>query len=169
VLCGLVLGTGINTFDVTGRFSENTIRHTRGGAMLVEDSGPTVVENNLGEKNFLLALENYWDAGLWVDGSLDVEVRGNTFRDSWGGVGIMITDEEGAYPEKSKGTIVEGNTVTGHLAGVLVWGYGSCPPPADVIPNYDGLESDNTLADNAYQGEAHPVWCDPKFLGGQTP
>ncbi len=169
VRCGEVLGTGINTFEVTGRFSENTIRRTRGGAILIEDGGPAVVENNLGEQNFLLSLGNYWDAGVWVDGSVSVEVRGNTFRDSWGGVGIMVTDEEGAYPERAKATVVEGNTVTGHLAGILVWGYGSCPPPADAVTDYGHLERDNMLVDNAFQGEAHAVWCDPMFLGGELP
>ncbi len=169
VRCGIVLGTGINTFAITGRIRENTIRHTRGGAMLIEDGGPAIVENNVGEQNFLLALNNYWDAGLWVDGSVDVEVRGNTFRESWGGVGIMITDEEKAYPQTSKGTLIQGNTVDGHLAGVLVWGYGACPPPSDVITNYESLESDNTLTNNTYQGEGHPVWCVPEFIGGQVP
>lgn len=59
VLCGEVLGTGINTFEVSGTISGNTIRSTRGGAMLLEDSGPALVENNIAEGNFLLAVDNY--------------------------------------------------------------------------------------------------------------
>lgn len=169
VLCGEVLGTGINTFEVSGTFVRNTVRRTRGGAFLIEKGGPAVLENNRGEKNYLLAFANYWDAGIWLDESKDVVVTNNTFVDDWGGVGILVSDEEGAYPEASTGMTLTGNTVRGHLAGVHVWGYGVCPPPDDAITNWNTLESENTLENNVYQGMDYPVRCDASFAGGDLP
>ncbi len=169
VLCGAVLGTGINTFEVSGTLSGNTIRRNRGGAMLVEDGGPMTVEANLAEDNFFLAVDNYWDAGVWVDGSADVTVRANTFRDNYEGVGVMVTDEEGAYPSASVGTVIEDNAITGHIAGVLAWGYGTCPPPEDAVPGWADLAATNELAGNDAHGEDAPTMCDPDFAGGERP
>lgn len=169
VLCGDVLGTGINTFEASGTISGNTIRRTRGGAMLVEDGKSMVVKDNIAESNYLLAIDNYWDAALWVDGSHDIEVTGNQFHDNWGGAGIEVSDEEGAYPETSKNITIADNEIRNHAVGVLVWGYGSCPPPSDAIVDYDALESNNTLTDNGYGGSEKEVVCDPDFMGGSVP
>ncbi|RMH40257.1 MAG: hypothetical protein D6689_14260 [Deltaproteobacteria bacterium] len=170
VLCGEVLGTGINTFAISGRVANNTIRRTRGGAMLIEDGDDATVEDNLGEHNFLLALNNYWDAGLWIDGAVGVTARNNTFKDNYGGVGIIVSDSDNQYPDgRSKNVTIQGNTIDGHLAGIHVWGFGACPPPSDVVTNYATLEADNTLTNNAFQGDAFPIRCDEEFFGGVEP
>ncbi len=169
-LCGEALGTGINTFEASGVIRGNTIVHTRGGGILVEKStGPFLIENNLAEKNDFLAPNNYWDAGIWIDESVDVTLRNNRFRDNWGGAGVMVSDEEGAYPRSSKQITLTHNTLTGNFVGVLVWGYGQCPPPADVIPNWPTLTQDNDLSANRFDDSEHAVWCDPDFVGGQIP
>ncbi|RME85549.1 MAG: right-handed parallel beta-helix repeat-containing protein [Caldilineae bacterium] len=170
VLCGDVLGTGINTFEASGVIRGNTIRHTRGGGILVEKStGPFLVEDNVVEKNDLLAPDNYWDGGIWIDESVDVTVGKNRFSDNWGGAGIQISDEEGAYPRSSKQITVTGNTLTGNFAGVLIWGYGVCPPPGDVITNWESLLQDNRVAENRFDGKDYPIRCDPEFVGGEVP
>ncbi len=170
VLCGEVLGTGINTFESSGIIEGNTLRRTRGGAMLVEKSaGPFMVNENLAEQNYLLALDNYWDAALWIDESVDVEVRDNTFRANYGGAGVQISDEEGSYPSASRQIRMYGNTIVGNTVGILVWGYDQCPPPADVALNWQTLEADNQLTGNLYRGEDTPILCDPMFVGGTLP
>lgn len=170
VACGMVLGTGINTFESSGRIQDNIIQATRGGAMLIEKSqGPFIVADNLVEHNFLLALNNYWDAGLWLDQSTDIYVEGNLFRDNFGGPAIEISDEEHAYPEASRQITLTGNSMSGNLAGVLVWGYGSCPPPEDVISNWETLLSDNVIEAHSWRGEDARLLCYPDFLGGMLP
>ncbi|RMF11629.1 MAG: hypothetical protein D6761_13930, partial [Candidatus Dadabacteria bacterium] len=87
----------------------------------------------------------------------------------YGGGGIQISDEEGAYPNASKKIGIYGNAISGNTVGIFVWGYGQCPPPDDVVTNWDTLEDDNTLVGNIYNSTDTPVLCDPDFVGGQLP
>ncbi len=170
MLCGEVLGTGINTFEASGIIRNNEIVRTRGGGMLVEKSvGPVRVEGNLVTRNFFLAVDNYWDAGIWIDESVDVLVRQNQFIANWGGAGVMVSDEERAYPAASKQITITDNVLTDNFAGVLVWGFGECPPPDDVITNWSRLTVENEFSRNTFNGQPRPVWCDPDFVGGDVP
>lgn len=168
-LAGEALGTGVNTYEASGTIRNNHIHGNRGGGVLIEQGHDALVEGNLIEANWLLAIDNYWDGAIWVDGSRDIELVGNTVRNNYGGAGIMVTDEEGSFPDRSVRTSLAGNTVEGHLAGVLAWGFGACPPPAGAILDYDTLEMRNTLRDNTFGGVARDVWCDPMFVGGTRP
>ncbi|RME74454.1 MAG: hypothetical protein D6776_05225 [Planctomycetota bacterium] len=171
VLAGRVLGTGINTFESSGgTIADNTITLTRGGGILIEDGSAVTVTGNAIVDNFLLAYDNYWDGGVWVDGSRDVTLRDNTIERNYGGAGVQISDEEGRYPTSSKEIRLTGNTIRDNLgAGVLIWGYGQCPPPADAVLDHASLTTDNTIVNNRLQGSAADLLCDPTFLGGELP
>jgi parallel beta-helix repeat protein len=144
------LGTGINTYenhDVIIR--DNYIHGTTGGGILVEDSFQVLVENNRIEDNQLDANGDYWDGGIWVDGGLDISLRGNQISDH-NGPGIVLSDEDVQYPQASFGYIVEENIITDNLVGMFIWNWGQCPVDNAIIQL-----SDNQLTGNQ-DGE---TWC----------
>ncbi len=169
VLGARALGTAVNTFESSGIVRDNVMYYNRGAGVLVEDGHDTLVENNRIEANWLLLEGDYWDGGIWVDGSVDVELVGNEIRNNHGGGGIEISDEDDGFPARSVRTVVRDNVVEGHFAGVLVWGFEECPPPAEAISDYASLETRNTLRDNTFRGQPRDVWCDPEFIGGEAP
>ncbi len=146
-----VLGTGINTYEVFETvIRDNYIVNTIGGGILVEDGGNVLLEGNVIAENELDANGDYWDGGIWVDGSHDVIVRGNKLQDNHGPA-IVISDEERQYPRSSYAILVTENQASGNLVAVFMWNYGLCPPPAEAVQLYD-----NDFYDNEISG----YWCE---------
>ncbi len=144
------LGTGINTYELFDSIIRNNhITKTTGGGILVEDGGNVLVENNIIENNELDANGDYWDGGIWVDGSYNVTLRENTIRDNHG-PGMVLSDEDVQYPQTSYGIVVEGNHVSGNLTAVYMWNYGICPPPEEAI----------RIGENEFTHNEDPeLWC----------
>lgn len=146
-----ILGTGINTYElVEGVIRQNQIVGNIGGGILVENGAEVLVENNHIEGNQLDANGDYWDGGIWVDGSRQVVLRGNTIINNLG-PGIVISDEDVRYPAASIGTRLEGNIVRHNLYGLYSWNFGVCPLPEDAL-----LLAGNEIRDN----DERDFWCE---------
>lgn len=92
ILDGGVLGTGINTFNISdARISNNLSADNTGGGILIEDGFGVEVTGNEIRGNQLDAAGDYWDAGTWVDGSVDILVEANNIRDNLG-LAIQVSD-----------------------------------------------------------------------------
>ncbi len=155
-----VLGTGINTYEMTDSIiRDNFVSNTIGGGVLVEDGDNVLVENNRIENNELDANGDYWDGGIWVDGSTGVTLRGNIIRDNHG-PGLNLSDEDVQYPDASTDYIIENNIITGNLFGVYVWNFGKCPAPDDAVRFLD-----NQIEDNLEQD----IWCNTWVCGEGQP
>ncbi len=146
-----VLGTGIDTYELEDAVIRgNTVRDTIGGGILVEDGRRVLVAGNAITQNELDANGDYWDGGIWLDGSIDVTLRGNRVTANHG-PGVEISDEDHQYPRASRGYLLEGNTVTANLFGLYVWNYGRCP-----LMNPRILR----LVGNRIEGNSrHDFWC----------
>ncbi len=145
-----ILGMGINTFELFDSVIRgNDVHDTIGGGILVEDGGNVLVEGNRIHHNELDANGDYWDGGIWVDGSRQVTLRGNPITENHG-PGLNLSDEDVRYPEASIGTLVEENVITGNLFGVYTWNFGQCPVPEDAI-----RFAENRVEDNAERD----FWC----------
>lgn len=141
------LGTGINTYEMTDSIiRDNLVQNTIGGGILVEDGENILVENNHIENNELDANGDYWDGGIWVDGSTNITLRGNTITGNHGPA-LTLSDEEARYPATSTGWLVEDNILTGNLFGVYVWNFGQCPAPEEAI-RFSGNQVHDNSRDN---------------------
>jgi parallel beta-helix repeat protein len=138
-----LMGTGINVYGCNhciirrNRSYENT-----GGGLLVEDSTDVLVESNdLYANDCDATADEWWDAGIWLDGGSDVTLRGNTVRDNIG-PGIQVSNEDDQDPT---GYLLEGNTVAGNTVGLYVWGFGAQDLPAETVLRLDNNDfSGNT-------------------------
>lgn len=155
------LGTGINTFElVDGIIRDNDVHDTVGGGVLVEDGAEVLVENNRIHTNELDANGDYWDGGVWVDGSKNVTLRGNVIRGNHG-PGVVLSDENVQYPQTSFGYVLEANTISGNLYGVHIWNWGQCPVTDESIIRL----TDNQFSDNR-NGD---IWCQEWVCGEGQP
>jgi len=155
------LGTGINTFELTnGIIRDNDIHDTVGGGILVEDGADVLVENNRIQNNELDANGDYWDGGVWVDGSKNVTLRNNTITGNHG-PGVVLSDEDLQYPQASFGFVLERNTITDNLYGVHEWNWGQCPVSDESIIR---------LTDNQFSGNSKgDIWCQEWLCSDESP
>lgn len=155
-----VLGTGINTYEVSDSIiRDNFVSDTIGGGILVEDGQNVLVENNQITNNELDANGDYWDGGIWVDGSVNVTLRGNTITANHG-PGLNLSDEDVQYPDASNRYLIENNTITENIFGVYVWNFGECPAPGHAIQ----------FRDNQIQGNLRQdLWCETWVCGQGQP
>jgi parallel beta-helix repeat protein len=132
----LLMGTGINTFECTDcTIRNNESYENTGGGILVEDGVNVLVEgNNVFDNDVDASIDEWWDAGLWVDGGHDIIIRNNTFTGNLG-PGIEISDEDYQNPY---GYILENNTSTGNYYGIYIWNFGSNDWPPDNILHTSG-------------------------------
>lgn len=143
---GRLMGTGIDTFNLTDSVIRNNRSYNNtGGGMLVEDSTNVLVEGNEIFGNDLDATaEEWWDGGIWIDGGRDITLRNNTIHDNLG-PGVEISDEDNQQPT---GYVLENNTITGNLYGIYIWNFGTTElPPADILELTDNDVSGNTTQD----------------------
>ena len=163
-----VLGMGINTYEMTDSIIRgNVVQNTIGGGILIENGKNILVENNriarpgcrAREINELDANGDYWDGGIWVDGSVNITLRSNIIRDNHG-PGFNLSDEDVQYPNASTGYLIENNTLTGNLFGVYVWNFGTCPAPEEAVKFLD-----NRIEDNLEQN----LWCESWVCGEGQP
>jgi nitrous oxidase accessory protein NosD len=156
-----ILGTGINTYELTDAIiRDNHSHHNVGGGILVEDGVNVLVEGNQIDHNELDAGGDYWDGAIWVDGGHDVTLQGNTVVDNHGPA-IQISDEGVQYPDASFAYVVQENTVTGNRFGVYLWNFGVCPFPSSEIVRF----VDNTVEGNTVQ----EFWCEEWPCGVEKP
>ncbi len=142
----LLMGTGINTYGNTDCTIRNNKSHDNtGGGLLVEDSINVLVEGNTVYDNDCDAgADEWWDAGLWVDGGHHVTVRNNTFTGNLG-AGIEISDEDDQSPYAY---VLENNTCTGNYFGIYIWNFGTTGWPAEnILKNTNNRFEDNTRKD----------------------
>jgi parallel beta-helix repeat protein len=156
-LPGLLMGTGINTFHCSAStIRDNQCHHNIGGGILVEDGVDVLVEgNNVYDNDVDATAEEWWDAGLWVDGGHDITIRNNTFTGNLG-PGIQISDEDIQNPY---GYILENNTSTGNYYGLYIWNFGS----EDLPPDHILLMSGNDISNNSILDTWIVAWgCPPE-------
>ena len=141
-----LMGTGINTYANRNVIIRDNLSHgNTGGGFLVEDSHNVLFEGNKAYENDCDAsVDEWWDAGLWVDGGGDVIVRNNIFRDNLG-AGIEISDEDLQNPT---GYVLENNICTGNYFGIFIWNFGTTDwPDESVIKNINNQFTGNTQQD----------------------
>ena len=151
-----LMGTGLNVYAC----DHCIIRHNRsyeniGGGLLVEDSSDVLVEGNQIYANDCDATaDEWWDAGIWLDGGSNVTMRGNTVRDNIG-PGIQVSDEDDQDPT---GYLLEDNTVAGNTVGLYVWGFESQNlPPEEVLR----LENNDFSGSTQYEMWIAADYCMP--------
>jgi parallel beta-helix repeat protein len=148
-----ILGTGINTYMLSDAIiRNNTANENIGGGFLIEDSVRVVVENNIAKFNDSLATcpnpeDNWWDAGLWLDGGHTITIKNNYFNQNLG-PGLQISNEDHQNPY---GYIVENNEIKQNQYGILIWNFGQCPFPNENILKISG----NIISDN----KTLDIWC----------
>ncbi|MCP5048609.1 MAG: right-handed parallel beta-helix repeat-containing protein, partial [bacterium] len=156
-LPGLLMGTGINTFGCRDITIRNNLAHNNiGGGILVEDGINALVEgNDVYDNDADASDEEWWDAGLWVDGGHDVVIRNNNFTGNLG-PGIQISDEDIQNPF---GYVLENNTSTGNYHGIYIWNFGTNDwPPENIL-----RRSGNTFTNNSIQDIWIVAWeCPPE-------
>lgn len=141
-----IMGTGIDTYALTDSIiTNNTSRDNNGGGLLIEDGVRLTVNYNTITGNRLEA-DDWWDAGIWLDGGYDVSLSGNTISENLGPA-IQVSDSDIRYPYGSCRYTVQNNTITGNYWALYVHSYGVCP-----LPDAGILVWDNTTADNTYPG-----------------
>lgn len=150
-----LMGTGINIYGCTHcQMMYNQVYNNIGGS-LVEDSVDVLVEGNEIWGNDLDAsADEWWDAGLWIDGGHDITVRDNYFHDNLG-PGIQVSNEDN---QEVYGYVLENNTSTGNYFGIYIWNFGTNDFPDENILKLIG----NTFADNSRQDVMINDWeCPP--------
>ena len=139
----IVLGTGINTYgneDIIIR--NNKSHHNTGGGLLIEDSFNVLVENNeLYNNDCDASADEWWDAGLWLDGGSDVTLRNNLCYNNLG-AGIEVSDEDRQSPI---GYVLENNICRYNYFGIFVWNFGSMDWPEERVMKL----SNNQFKDNS--------------------
>ena len=142
---GQVLGTGINTFNISNAvIIDNDSYDNNGGGILVEDSRNVLVEDNEIWGNDLDATEDgWWDGGIWIDGGWDITLRDNYIHDNLG-PGIEISDEDLQNPT---GYVLENNNCEQNYYGIFIWNFGTNDWPDDSIISRSG----NDFTDNNRQ------------------
>jgi parallel beta-helix repeat protein len=151
-----LMGTGLNVYVCdhciirSNRSYENT-----GGGLLVEDSNDVLVEDNQVYANDCDAtVDEWWDAGIWLDGGSNVIMRDNTVRDNIG-PGIQVSDEDDQDPT---GYLLVNNTVIGNTVGLYVWGFESENlPPEEVLR----LENNDFSGSTQYEMWIAADYCMP--------
>jgi len=141
-----LMGTGINTYNNKNVIIRNNESFQNiGGGILVEDSENVLVENNnVHDNDCDASADEWWDAGLWVDGGHDVVVRGNVFRNNLG-PGIEISDEDDQDPY---GYVLEDNISTENYYGIFIWNFGANDWPDTTIIKKSGNQfTGNTRQD----------------------
>ena len=131
-----LMGSGINTYG-----NENVIiSHNRsfqniGGGILAEDSENIIVEHNeCCQNNCDASADEWWDAGIWLDGGRNVIVRNNVFQATLG-AGIEISDEDNQDPY---GYILENNLSTENYFGIYIWNFGTTEWPVTSVIRHSG-------------------------------
>jgi len=94
IIPDFIMGTGINIYSCSNcQMMYNQVYDNIGGT-LVEDSIDVLVEGNEIWGNDLDAsVDEWWDAGLWIDGGHDIVARNNIIRDNLG-PGIEVSNED---------------------------------------------------------------------------
>ena len=140
-----LMGTGINTYGNKNVVISNCLaHHNTGGGMLIEDSEDALVQGNEVYANDVDATDDeWWDAGIWLDGGHDVIIKENEIYENLG-PGIQISDEDDQNPY---GYVLEDNVIERNYFGVLIWGFGTTDWPDPTIITRSG----NQIADNTRQ------------------
>lgn len=126
-----VAGTGINGYRMTRAvIRKNRSFENHGGGILVEDSVDVLVKRNkIWENDLDVSADDWWDAGIWVDGGHDVRLIGNRIRDNLG-PGIEISDEDCQGPT---GYVLRRNRSIGNYFGIYVWNFGTTTLPGPPV------------------------------------
>ena len=148
-----LMGTGIDTYGNKHIvIRDNLSHHNTGGGILVEDSEDVLVLGNRVYVNDADATaDEWWDAGIWVDGGHDVTVKENEIFENLG-PGIQISDEDDQNPY---GYVLEDNIIERNDFGVFIWGFGTNDWPAPSII----VRTGNQIADN----RRRDIWICPEF------
>lgn len=150
-----LMGTGINFYECTHcQMIENRVYKNIGGT-LVEDSVDVLVEGNeIWENDLDASIDEWWDAGLWIDGGHDIIVRNNIFRDNLG-PGLEVSNEDN---QEVYGYVLENNISTGNYFGIYIWNFGSDDFPDERILKMSG----NKFENNSQQDIMITAWeCPP--------
>ena len=151
-----LMGTGINVYGCDHCIvRQNRAYENTGGGLLVEDSIDVLVEGNeLYANDCDATVDEWWDAGIWLDGGRDVTMRGNTVVDN-NGPGIQVSDEDEQDPH---GYLLANNTVTGNTVGLYVWGFGTDElPPEEILK----LENNDFSSSTQYEIWTAADYCMP--------
>jgi len=144
-------GTGINGFAMRRAVIRNNRSYNNhGGGILVEDSFDVLVKRNRIHGNDLdVSADEWWDAGIWVDGGGDVRLVRNMIQDNLG-PGIEISDEDCQSPT---GYVLRGNVSTRNYYGIFIWNFGTTGfPPEDILELSRNVFENNSRMD---------IWIDP--------
>lgn len=128
-------GTGINTYVMKDSVIENNIANENiGGGFLVEDSIGVRVEGNIMNYNKAdYSFDQWWDAGLWVDGGKDIIVKNNTAIGNEG-PGFEISDEDDQAPT---GYVITDNFLKDNYYAFFSWMLGACPYPDEKVAIFE--------------------------------
>lgn len=142
----VIMGTGIDTFGCTdSTIKYNLSYENNGGGFLIEDGVNVLFEGNRAfDNNCDASADEWWDAGLWVDGGHDITIRNNIFCGNLG-AGIQISDEDFQEPY---GYILEDNSSYDNYYGIYIWNFGTNDwPPENKIKRSGNQFYNNTVLD----------------------
>ena len=142
-----ILGMGINTYGlINAQIRDNYVSQTRGGGILVEDGMSVSISGNTIENNDL-AGNDYWDAGIWVDGGYRLLIADNIIRDN-NGPAIQISDTDLKYPYRSCRTRVENNAIRNNYWAFFLQTLGVCENIPARLVSFDNNQYENNQPQN---------------------
>jgi len=132
----ILLGTGINTYgNENVIIRNNSSHHNTGGGLLIEDSYGVLAESNkLYDNDGDASADEWWDAGLWLDGGSNVTLKNNLCYNNLG-AGIEVSDEDRQSPT---GYVLENNICRDNYFGIFVWNFGSSDWPEQKVMKLSG-------------------------------
>ncbi len=147
-----------NAIDLWGstdsRVERNFIEATEGTGILIEDSCSITVSNNT-IRTSKLKMNEWFDAGIWVDGGINIIVENNVLEKNEG-PGIEVSDTEIQYPNRSRAITIRNNSLRTNDIGIYMWNFGVCPPPEDAV-HIEG----NDFSANTENIRCHDWECGP--------